>query len=309
MNMASIGIICIFSLIYISAGTATAPSAFVTVQCKPDHVGQYGQQSLLECVVNATQKDVTIRVVAWKKADETSLLVFNKEKITTQVPGYMFAEPSWNTKNMNISLLINNTDSKDEGGYVCMVMTDRGTANNQTRLKVRAKYNKPTIKSVPETIIENADGSLACTSSGGYPEGRLRWFDEHNVEWMKSAQMEAEKTQSGLFKLSSKLTLLRGSIFSKYTCKVYNANGDAEDEVTFEIPSKQEGREGEKEMNSASKIVAPLVVIGSLIAGLLLVVIVYRRRSQRDHQAVPYIPGDEADDHQQMDIESQKSLA
>ncbi|XP_051240200.1 T-lymphocyte activation antigen CD80 isoform X2 [Dicentrarchus labrax] len=303
MNMASIGFICIFSLIFISAGTATT-NAFIKVQCKTENVGRYGQQSLLECVVDTTQEDVTIRVVTWKK-DNKTLLVFNKEEITKQQPGYMFAEPSWNKKNMNISLLIDNTGLKDEGDYVCAVMTDSGTDDNKTRLKVRAKYKKPTINSVPETVTENADSTLVCISSGGYPEGRLSWFDEHNVEWVKSAQMEAKKTESGLFELSSKLPLLRGSTFSKYTCVVYNASGDKEDEVTFEIPPKKEELGGEKGINSASKIVAPLVVIGSLIAGLLLVVIVYRRRSQQarrhstaplmsDHQAVPYIPGDEA---------------
>lgn len=102
-----------------------------------------------------------------------------------------------------------------------------------------AKYNVPTIISKPETITQNTDGTLVCNSDGGYPEGRLRWFDEHNVEYTKDTEMEAKQTESGLFQLSSKLTLLSGSIFSKYTCVVFNASGGKEDEVTFETQDTQ----------------------------------------------------------------------
>lgn len=102
-----------------------------------------------------------------------------------------------------------------------------------------AKYSAPTIKPSPETITLNTDGTLKCQSDGGYPKGQLRWFDEHNIEWTKSSEMMAEKTERSLFHLSSTLTLLRGSIFSKYTCVVFNASGGKEDEATFEIRDMQ----------------------------------------------------------------------
>lgn len=97
-----------------------------------------------------------------------------------------------------------------------------------------AKYSAPTIISKPEKITQNTDVTLMCNSKGGYPRGQLRWFDEHNVDWTKSAEMETNQTESGLFELTSALTLLRGSIFSKYTCVVFNASGCKVDELTFE---------------------------------------------------------------------------
>lgn len=107
-----------------------------------------------------------------------------------------------------------------------------------------AKYSVPTINPSPEKMTQNTDGTLTCQSDGGYPEGILRWFDGDNMEWTKSSEMTVTKTEKGLFHLSSTLTLLRGSIFSKYTCVVFNASGDKEDEVMFEIAEvqKHEGK-------------------------------------------------------------------
>lgn len=96
-----------------------------------------------------------------------------------------------------------------------------------------AKYSVPTVNFIPGKTTPNMDGTLLCTSGGGYPEGQLRWFDVHDKEWTSSAKMEAHKMENGLFKLSSRLTLLSGSIFSKYTCAVFNARGDRENEFTF----------------------------------------------------------------------------
>lgn len=49
----------------------------------------------------------------------------------------------------------------------------------------------------------------------------------------------------------------------------------------FSDPEKSEG------FPTASKIVAPLVVIGSLITGLLMALLLYRRRSQREYPHKP----------------------
>lgn len=87
-------------------------------------------------------------------------------------------------------------------------------------------------------------GTLLCKSGGGYPEGRLRWFDVHNKEWMSSAKMEARKMKDGLFELSSRLTLLSGSVFSKYTCAVFNDTDGKENEFTFELPTDPQKDEG-----------------------------------------------------------------
>lgn len=103
-----------------------------------------------------------------------------------------------------------------------------------------AKYKTPNVTLKPDEINHN---TLTCNTDGGYPEGRLHWFDEYNHEWTQSAEMEAKQTKSGLFQLSSRLTLLSGIKFSKYTCVVFNASGGREDEAILEIAAtwKKEG--------------------------------------------------------------------
>ncbi|XP_044201758.1 butyrophilin subfamily 1 member A1-like [Thunnus albacares] len=297
MNMASVGILFLF---FIVIRAQSEGKTFVKVECKTGNVGQYGQQSMLDCVVTTAEeiKDPKILAVAWKKKgsednSDKTLLVFHRGETTLQ-PGYRFAESSWNDRNMNISLLITNTMMVNNGDYKCLVMTDSGDEETETSLRVTAKYNKPTIRSIPEKITRRENVVLSCSSVGGYPEGELRWFDEHNKDWTASSEMEAELTKDGLFKLSSKLSLLKNSIFSKYTCVVFNSSGGKEDEVALEIPdtATSEGQEQRKVSDQSSKIVAPLVVIGSLIVGLLLALLILRWWSQRDHREVPTCESD-----------------
>ncbi|XP_070827616.1 CD276 antigen [Chaetodon trifascialis] len=319
--MASTGILLIFTVIFISVGEGRT---FINVECKTENRALYGQSSLLECVVKTAQ-DVTdvpqIRVVTWKKKGvEKALLVFNRGRMEDN-SNYSFAEPSWNDKNMNVSLLIANTTVEDEGVYDCMVMTNSGDNTNHTNLSVTAKYSKPTIKSIPENITRNTDGTLVCNASGGYPQGQLRWFDDNNVEWTKSIDMEVTKTGHGLFNLSSSLKVMRESPFSKFTCVVFNASGGKEDEDRYEIPDEP-GTTSEHGSDSASRIVAPVVVIGSLIAGLLLVLVLFNRRrhQQNRRQSATPLMGDhrevrtcesyaEGGDHQEMDTKCPDSLA
>lgn len=294
--------ILILSVLVIGVQSEESSSTFVNVECKSVNVGQYGQQSMLDCVVKTSQdvKDATIRVVTWKKKGVNgTLLVFYNDRTEVQ-RGYTFAEPSWNDRNMNISLLITNTAVVNSGDYVCTVNTDSGDSVSSTSLRVTAKYNKPTIHSMYEKVTGDEDVILTCKSDGGYPEGQLRWFDVHDNEWKRNIQSKVEKTENGLFVLTSKLSLLKSSIFSKYTCVVYNASGGKEDEATLEIVDKQtsKGNEEKRGSDPATKIVAPVVVIGSLIVGLLLLLLLYRRRSQRDHREVRTCESDvEEGDH------------
>lgn len=311
MNMASVGILLIFTLIYINIGNAETD--FVKVECKAEQVGQYGQQSLLECVVSTTKVvvDAKIVVVTWrKKGDDRPLLVYNRGERRLE-QGYKFAEPSWNVKNMNVSLLITNTALKDGGDYSCYVMTDSGDDTAVVSLSVTAKYNEPKIDYDSGT----PGGTLMCESDGGFPQGHIRWLSELKDDWTSSSQMEAKNTESGLFHLSSKLPLQPGSRFSNYTCVVFNATGGKEGEKTFVLPERLlkpgEIIQGQGKADPATKIVAPVVVIGSLIVGLLLVlVVIHRRRSQRGHHQVPdHDSRVEEGDHQEIDKTWQDSQA
>lgn len=113
------------------------------MQCKTENVGQYGQKSLLECVINTAQEigKAEIRVVTWKK-DENPLLVFVDGQTKSEGP-YSFAEPSWNSNNMNVSLLITNTAVDNEGVYTCMVITDSGDGFSDTSFKVTGESPQP----------------------------------------------------------------------------------------------------------------------------------------------------------------------
>ncbi|TNN48504.1 CD276 antigen [Liparis tanakae] len=278
MNMASL---CILLVILISIGNAKT-ERFMSLDCKAEQLGQYGQQSLLECVIKKTQSDTMVRMVSWKKPNLT-LLVFYKGKIIEKKDGFSFAQPSWNDRNMNVSLLIANTTVKDVGQYTCDVMTTAGNNVEAISFKVTAKYSNPTIVSSPKAFAPKTDGTLTCESNGGYPKGQLRWFDEDNKELTSDAPTEAKQTDGGLFQLSSRLVVGKESSVSKYICGVFNASGGREEETPFHVQyaPKTEEQEQRKEVDTATRIVAPVVVIGSLIAGLLLALLIYRKRSQQ----------------------------
>ncbi|XP_067353526.1 cell surface glycoprotein CD200 receptor 1 isoform X2 [Channa argus] len=290
-NMASISTLLLICL-FISIIPGYANTDFINLKCNANSVGQFGQQSLLVCVIHTTQEvsNPEIRVVTWWKVGVKKPLVLFYEGKTTSTTGYKFAEPSWNNKNMNVSLLIANTEVANDGDYTCNVITDSGSSNSKTHLQVTAKYSPPII-TTPKRIHQGADGFVICNSEGGYPKGQLRWFDEFNTDWTKSSEMVANKTKNGLFHLSSTLTLKSGSIF-KYTCVVYNASGEKVNEANFDPDpnsgsSTGDGHEEPVHYKLESKVVAPVVVIGSLIVGLLITLLLLRWRSRRDHTEIP----------------------
>ncbi|XP_029950936.1 butyrophilin-like protein 2 isoform X2 [Salarias fasciatus] len=284
--MASIGT-CLFLFAVICVAAGNSKNDFVTVNCDAEIVGMVGHQSLLNCSLqlSAEVSDVNIRVVRWsKKGRKLPVMVYYEGK-WNKAPGYDVAESSWNEKSSNLSMLITSTSVTDDGEYTCTVVTDSGRSEGSTSLRVRAKYSPPEVHSIPEKIIENQDSSLICETGGGYPEGKIRWLDVHDKDWTASSEMEAKQTDDGLFQLSSKLLLKRGSTFDEYKCVVYNARGSKEMEVTFKpSPEKQKG----PETHNPTHYVAPLVVIGSLAVGLLLLLVLCRRRqTQHNPQEVP----------------------
>ncbi|XP_074550075.1 uncharacterized protein LOC141807768 [Halichoeres trimaculatus] len=286
-------------VLFVILGTATSFS-FVKVQCKAETDGQFDQYSLLSCVVNTTKdiENLEIKIIVWaKEGVKEPVLLFHEGVLTPSSSRYSLAEPSWNNRNMNVSLLIRKTATKDEGVYTCMVFTDSGTNNGKTSLKVTAKYAKPTFEPDPEKLDLNTGGSLTCKSSG-YPEGRLHWFDKDNKEWIKNPPTEVEKTGNGLFSLSSTMTVVPGSSFSKYICRVFNARGEPEAENYYRMKdSSNSGGQTGNESNASTvstKIVAPVLVIASLIIGLLLLLLgIYRKKYLLAHKAVPSSESDE----------------
>ncbi|XP_072240018.1 uncharacterized protein [Leuresthes tenuis] len=320
-NMDSSGTItiCIF-LMFIGKSA----QSFVEVHCEHTNMGQYGHQSMLSCVVKPSQQqtsDFEIHTVIWKKTGANdSLLFFNQESLKA-APGHSFAVGSWDRNNMNVSLLIADTKVADEGLYTCTVITDIGDNKQTTSLKVSAKYSTPT--------VEKNENTLICKSHGGYPEGRLQWADEYKGDWTKSSTPEAIMGENGLIELISKLPLLEGSTLPSYTCILYNSSNVKVDETTFQNSSPEGtcsliywqyfhhilplnwihlGYDGHipKGVPLTSKVVAPVVVIGSLIVGLLLLLVFRIRRSRqaRRPSTTPLMAGrHEAVQTRDMDVE------
>lgn len=115
------------------------------MKCNPESSGQHGQKSMLVCMVETSEEveDPQFIFVSWKKKGVKPALVQFYTGTTTQRPGYSFAEPSWNNKNMNVSLLISNTSVQDEGTYNCELMLDSGVMSDNTRLTVTGGCLQP----------------------------------------------------------------------------------------------------------------------------------------------------------------------
>ncbi|XP_061684748.1 cell adhesion molecule 3 isoform X3 [Syngnathoides biaculeatus] len=260
-------------------------NGFMEMVCQKEIVGHYGQPSVVDCTIKLLQevKDLTVQAVTWKK-DGVLLLLFHSQKLFAE-PGYSFAEPSWNDKSLNVSLRIANTSLADRGSYHCLVMSDRGSYNSSADLRVTAKYSRPSIQSTPADNTPNSQVTLTCRSDGGYPKGRLGWFAGPNE--IGEAVTVAEEMTNGLFGLSSQLTLVRGHDVSEYTCVVFNATGDRDGEATFARP-KTAGQRNSKDKSSdtATKVMAPLVVIGSLMIGLLLYLVLSKKCRARNCKLV-----------------------
>ncbi|CAB1344677.1 unnamed protein product, partial [Coregonus sp. 'balchen'] len=162
--------------------------------CKEEYHGVHDQQSLLECNVKTVQ-NVTILTVTWKRVGgDASLLEYHKEENNSTL-GFKFAVPSWNKKNMNVSLLLTNTKMADKGEYECMVETDSGDATATTSLSVTVMYKSPTMSSSPENSIkQNTNVTIFFNSTGGHQKGLIWWFDEFGTNCTESAELVAKET-------------------------------------------------------------------------------------------------------------------
>ncbi|KAL1005937.1 hypothetical protein UPYG_G00065900 [Umbra pygmaea] len=121
-----------------------ASTKFVKLLCKDEHNSLVGQQSLLECNVKAENNDTTITGICWKRKtteNEQQCLLDYNEGNTSLTPGFTFAEPDWNNRNLNVSLLLTNTKMEDKGEYECVVRTDRGHAEATVSLSVTVSIN------------------------------------------------------------------------------------------------------------------------------------------------------------------------
>ncbi|CAL8289582.1 unnamed protein product [Arctogadus glacialis] len=291
--MASLGA-CLLSLTLICtiiAGT----SEFVQLKCNGNNNGRFGQQSLLECILILSEEatDVQIKRIIWKKNEaetgiETALIDYERGSTLKSEPRFTLAER--HNIHFDVSMLVTDTLMADRGNYTCIVDTSRGFCTSSApRLRLSVPYSTPNINR-SRNPNQNVAMTLSCTATGGYPEGKILWFDEYGTDWSPSSQQEAIETTDGRFNLVSKLDLLSGSSFSTYTCAVHNIRGEREGETQHSVtdPDPRSVRHEGKTQKSdlASKIVIPVVIIGSVIIGLLIVRLL-KPHCQSSHQALP----------------------
>lgn len=288
-NMASVGIIfmCLI-LIYLTleAQSEGESKKFIKVVCQNQTVvAQFGTNTLLDCVVQTNDKHSVIEFVTWTQNDVVLSYDGNFQNYDSS---YQFAKSdTWNKTNMNVSLLITNTKLSHAGEYECEVMTDTGTGKSKVHLIVKSNYSKPVIEPDTEKITRDKGFTLTCEAHGGFPQGSIRWLVNDDV-WRKNPEVEVQEDSNGLFSLTSKLSFGPSTPFTKFVCEVYSAAGIKEGQETFEYQHMDEITGSGRKGDSVAKIVAPLTVIGSMIVGLLVVLLICRRRRQHMPPAQAY---------------------
>ncbi|XP_030638174.1 uncharacterized protein zgc:174863 [Chanos chanos] len=278
MNMASAFILVLLASLPFVSAEATEYVFKLTCQ---DVTGVIKQDTTLPCSVESQYNDVTIKAVSLKKKGEKdSIFLYQNKKIEVNSRDISWADQKW-PETVDATLVISNIEISDEGKYEYTILTDRGYTKAEFTVKVIAQYKTPIITSRPKTDVE--DGKvvdLYCNASGGYPKGSIKWFDQYNTDWTKSAELQATVTEDKLVNLSSKLHIPNfDSSLAPYKCIVFNSKNVQEGEEQFEIHETGKLELSEKTKNVAA---AAVVVIGSVAVGILLALLLFkRRRSQQ----------------------------
>ncbi|XP_020794193.2 CD276 antigen isoform X2 [Boleophthalmus pectinirostris] len=284
--MASSGILLLCLFIFSRVLGAQTGEVFVTVTCqKPEIVAQYGSSTLLDCNVQANSKitePIKIVVLTWK-FNGSALVNFFDGSLKKE-DGFQLASRSWSGSNQNVSLLITQTTLAHDGEYEVDVVTNAGRNRAKVNVEVKSNYSTPEIRSDPEKINPDKSFSLTCTALGGYPKGNIRWKVD-SYEWLKNPEVEVKQNQNGLYDLTSTLSFGADTQYAKFVCEVYNAKGVKEGQGEFDKTNSLEKQTGSDAGINPTKIVAPVVVIGALIVGLLMAILFTRRRQQNGTHA------------------------
>ncbi|XP_036426484.1 uncharacterized protein zgc:174863 isoform X2 [Colossoma macropomum] len=273
--------VLLFLTVMLSSVHFGAFAALISLECQPA-VGVVGQITKISCSFKmnfgADQK-IIISAGAVTKRGETEPLFWFKNNTVDGDDRFKLL-----SKN-DPSLLLSSTAVSDEGLYDYTIVTNRGIIEDGTfRISVTAKYSKPTMSSWRKEIEDGGPADLYCNASGGYPAGAIHWFDSTNTNWTTSATLKITEREDKLVHLSSKLTYTSiDSSWAPFRCVVLNSKFVQEGEETFQ-PNIKGGKSdtfsgNDSEFKMETKYVAPIVVIGSLIVGLLLVLLLRGRCS------------------------------
>ncbi|XP_078285942.1 CD276 antigen-like [Rhinoraja longicauda] len=121
----------------------------------------------------------------------------------------------------NASLLLRKAKIEDEGSFTCFVrIKDYNSA--PIMLQLAASYSKPNLRLEPNKNLKPGDEvSIACHSSGGYPQATVRWFDGKGGNITDNVSTSQVANERGLFEVHSvvRVTLEPNS---SYSCNVRN---------------------------------------------------------------------------------------
>ncbi|XP_051986986.1 uncharacterized protein LOC127646991 isoform X2 [Xyrauchen texanus] len=280
INMASVMVV-VLAVVCPFIPTVKPSEALWKLECQST-VGIVGQTTVIKCHIKYSG-DIDVVGVALTNVKQDKPVFQHLIKKTPS------GDPRFSLVNQekDLSLQLSDTMFSDEGEYEYYVATNIGEKTAKLSISVTAKYKDPITSSLPENITDGGPVDLYCNATDGYPAGTIHWFDQSGTNWtINSILTKAIKDKNGSksVALSSKLTFKSiDSSLAPFRCVVLNSKYFQEGERTFQIMLKQEFEKvplGSKTTN----IVAGMMVIGSLIAGLLLALLICRRRGhQRYH--------------------------
>ncbi|XP_067315611.1 uncharacterized protein zgc:174863 [Pseudorasbora parva] len=250
------------------------------LKCLPT-LGIVGQTTVVSCSFKGFDDIEIVGVTLRRVTEDKPFLEIWKNGKKTEDPRF-----SLETKEMGLSLKIFDTHFSDEGKYLYHVETDRGGKTVQISISITAKYQNPNTNTWPEEIPDGGRAAnLYCNASDGYPAGFIHWFDRAGTNWTKNSDLTKTTKDINGFKsvaLSSKLTFKSIDLsLAPFTCVVLNSKYEQDGESTLLLKtSKHDGVSDPDSLPSnATNIIAGVMVIGSLIVGLLLALLVFRKRN------------------------------
>ncbi|KAM9482938.1 uncharacterized protein Hap1MRO34_007995 isoform 1-T3 [Clarias gariepinus] len=279
-----------FVLMLSSVRVGKSAESLFNLKCQPA-VGVIGQITHISCSIESQTGPVIINTVVLTRFRENKSC-FTFQPYENRVTG----DSRFKVESLP-SLQLHNTAISDEGGYKYYIRTNLGNVNVQFTINVTAKYSTSIITSEPTEIESGGAADLYCNASGGYPAGTIHWFDQSNTNWTQNSGLQITQGHDGLFTLSSKLSFKSiDSTWTPFRCVVLNNRYKGEGESTSALKIKDELMITPHSNSTMKNGIAGVIVIGSLIAGLLFVLL-FRRRSDRRPRSFQ-IPAQNKDDYE-----------
>ncbi|XP_051996652.1 uncharacterized protein LOC127653880 isoform X2 [Xyrauchen texanus] len=280
--MASV-IVVVLAVVYLFIPAVVCAEVLWKLECQPT-VGIAAQTTVIRCPIKHSGQIEVFGVALTKVKQEKPVFEHIINKTPLGDPRFSLVNPA-----KDPSLQISDTVFSDEGEYEYYVVTNMGEKRARLSISVVANYRDPVTSSWPENVTDGGPVNLYCNATDGYPAGTIHWFDKSETNrTIDSIMTKAIKETNGSksVALSSKLSI--DSSLAPFRCVVLNSKFVKEGEKTFQIILK---RDSEQEHSNTRNIVAGVMVIGSLTAGLLFSLLFCQRRSVQSD----YDPGKTAD--------------